>query len=141
LDMKTLLPDDMLTKVDRASMAVGLEVREPLLDYRVVEQAAQMPAELRLGKRALRQVLSGWVGPNIAGRPKKGFDVPVDAWFRGPLRNMAHDLLAAPGAKVNEWLRPPAVRKMLLDHDRGLRSNGSVLWAVMMLELWARAFK
>jgi asparagine synthase (glutamine-hydrolysing) len=140
LDMKTLLPDDMLTKVDRASMAVGLEVREPLLDYRVIEQAVQMPSEDRLDKRALRRVLAGWAGPQIAARPKKGFDVPVDAWFRGPLREMAHDLLTSPQASVNEWLEPRAVRGLLGEHNRGLRSNGSVLWTIMMLELWARAF-
>ncbi len=138
LDMKTLLPDDMLTKVDRASMALGLEVREPLLDYRVVERAARLPPAMRLGKRALRQVLASWTTPSVAKRRKKGFDVPVDAWFRGPLRPMAHDLLAAPGARLNGWLRPKAVRKLLNEHDCRRRNNGSVLWAIMMLELWAR---
>lgn len=140
LDMKTLLPDDMLTKVDRASMAVGLEVREPLLDYRVIERAVQMPAEQRLDKRALRQVLAGWTGPHVAARPKKGFDVPVDAWFRGPLRDLTHDLLAAPRACVYAWLEPRAVRKLLADHDRRLRANGSALWTVLMLEMWAKTF-
>jgi asparagine synthase (glutamine-hydrolysing) len=140
LDMKTLLPDDMLTKVDRASMAVGLEVREPLLDYRVVEAAARMRPELRMNKVALRRVLAQWVNPAVAQRRKKGFDVPVDAWFRGPLREMAHDLLASPKARVNEWLHARSVRRMLSEHELRLRANGSVLWAVLMLEMWARTF-
>ncbi|HOB74298.1 MAG TPA: asparagine synthase (glutamine-hydrolyzing) [Phycisphaerae bacterium] len=141
LDMKTLLPDDMLTKVDRASMAVGLEVREPLLDYRVVERAARLSPALRQGKRALREVLANWTTPDLARRRKKGFDVPLDAWFRGPLRRMAHDLLTGPQARVNTWLCPRAVRRLLREHDSGLRSNGSVLWTVMMLELWARQWQ
>lgn len=140
LDMKTLLVDDILTKVDRASMAVGLEVRAPFMDYRVVELAVRMPPALRLNKRVLREVAARWVGPGAAARPKKGFDVPVDAWFRGPLRAMAHDLLTDPAALTRAWLEPRAVGRLLAEHDRGLRANGSVLWAMLALELWARAY-
>ncbi|GMV95944.1 MAG: putative asparagine synthetase [glutamine-hydrolyzing] [Phycisphaerae bacterium] len=140
LDMKTLLPDDMLTKVDRASMAVGLEVREPMLDYRLVEYAASLPPGLRLGKRVLRATLAGWAGLELARRPKKGFDVPLDDWCRGPLREMSHDLLTGAAAGTAEWLDPRVVRRLLRDHDRGLRSNGAVIWALMMLEHWARAY-
>ena len=86
VDMKTLMVDDILTKVDRASMAVGLEVRVPLLDHRLVELAARMPTSMKLagktGKYVLRQVLERWIGREAASRPKKGFDVPVDTWFR-----------------------------------------------------------
>jgi asparagine synthase (glutamine-hydrolysing) len=140
LDMKTLLPDDMLTKVDRASMAVGLEVREPLLDYRLVEFAARLPAEQRLEKRILRETLGGWLGPQFAQRPKKGFNVPVDAWFRGPLRQLSHDLLDCPAAACAEWIAPEAIRRVLRDHERGVRNDGHVLWTLLSLELWARAY-
>ncbi len=138
LDMKTLMVDDILTKVDRASMAVGLEVREPMLDYRVVELAARMPCALRLDKRVLRNVLTDWVGQDVARRSKRGFNVPVDAWFRGPLRAMSHDLLLSPDALCRDFLEPRAIRRLVADHERGLRSEGHVLWALLSLELWAR---
>ena len=141
LDMKTLLPDDMLTKVDRASMAVGLEVREPLLDYRLVEFAARLPTEQRLEKRILRETVGNWLGPGFASRPKKGFNVPVDAWFRGPLRQLSHDLLDSSAAMCAEWIAPEAIRRVLRDHERGIRNDGHVLWALLSLELWARAYR
>ena len=145
VDMKTLLADGLLTKVDRASMAVGLEVRVPLLDHRLVELAARMPVALKFDgttdKRVLREVLARWVGPEIAHRPKRGFDVPVDAWFRGPLREMAHDLLVSGNALSWQWLKPQAVRGLVTRHERGLRANGAVLWALLSLELWARAWR
>ncbi len=144
LDMKTLLPDDMLTKVDRASMAVGLEVRVPLLDYRLVELAARMPARLKLdgsrGKIVLREVVAGWLGTRVAERPKKGFDVPVDGWFRGPLRELAADTLADRHSRAHEWLQPTAVRGLVADHQRGFATHGHVLWTMLALELWAREY-
>ncbi len=144
LDMKTLLPDDMLTKVDRASMAWGLEVREPLLDYRLVELATRMPPACKLhgatGKRVLRRVLRHW-GDEPAGiQSKRGFTIPVDAWFRGPLRPMSIDLLTDSGSITRDWLEPRAVRALLREHDAGLRTNGHVLWMLVTLELWGRAF-
>lgn len=140
LDMKTLLPDDMLTKVDRASMAVGLEVREPMLDYRLVELATRLPPRLRTEKRVLREALAGWTRPEMAHRRKRGFEVPLDAWCRGPLREMSHDLLAGRDAATAAWLDARAVGRMLREHDRGLRANGPVIWTLMMLELWAREY-
>jgi asparagine synthase (glutamine-hydrolysing) len=144
LDMKTLLPDDMLTKVDRASMAVGLEVRVPLLDYRIVELCAGMPRSLKLtggrGKVVLRKVVGGWLGPDVADRPKKGFDVPVDAWFRGPLGDLVHGALDCPAAACREWIDPRAISRILRDHERGVRNNGAILWSLLTLELWAQAY-
>jgi len=144
LDMKTLLPDDMLTKVDRASMAVGLEVRVPLLDYRLVELAARMPARLKLdgsrGKVVLRDIVAGWLGTQVADRPKKGFDVPVHGWFRGPLRQLAADTLADPHSRCHEWLQPAAVRRLLNEHQRGFATHGHVLWTMLAFELWARQY-
>ncbi|GMU21547.1 MAG: putative asparagine synthetase [glutamine-hydrolyzing] [Phycisphaerae bacterium] len=138
LDMKTLMVDGILTKVDRASMAVGLEVRVPLLDYRLVELVARMPTALRVGKRALRQVVARWLGPAFADRPKKGFDVPVDAWFKGPLRMMAGDLLLSSSARCAEWIDRQAMRRLFRQHQSGLLMGGSALWALLSLELWAR---
>jgi asparagine synthase (glutamine-hydrolysing) len=144
VDMKTLLPDDMLTKVDRASMAVGLEVREPLLDHRVVALAARMPVTMkRAGSRdkvVLRRVLANWVGPSFADRPKKGFDVPVDAWCRGPLRPMVEDGLFSHDSLVAEWIDRRSMQRIMTAHQRGSRTFGSVLWALLSLELWARHY-
>jgi len=141
MDMKTLLPDDMLTKVDRASMAVGLEVRVPLLDHRLVELAARMPTAMKLngttGKYVLRRTLAGWVGDGIAQRPKKGFDVPLDEWFQGPLRGWARDLLTARDTQCGEWIDPAVIRRTLDIHNSGLRRYGAVLWTLCTLELWA----
>lgn len=142
VDMKTLMVDDILTKVDRASMAVGLEVRVPLLDHRIVELAARMPPRLKLhdgkGKCVLRATLADWVGEEPARRPKKGFDVPVDAWFRGPLRDMVEDLLLSSRAGCHEWIDPRAMRRAMDDHVRGVRANGPLLWTLLMLEMWSR---
>lgn len=145
MDMKTLLPDDMLTKVDRASMAVGLEVRVPLLDHRVVACAVRMPSQLKLkgrtGKYILRRLLTNWLGAEIAERPKKGFDVPVDQWFRGPLREMAGDLLLAPGTQCRQWIEPQAIQQAMQLHQNGRRHNGHLLWTLLSLELWADKLK
>ncbi|HPD30805.1 MAG TPA: asparagine synthase (glutamine-hydrolyzing) [Phycisphaerae bacterium] len=144
VDMKTLMVDDILTKVDRASMAVGLEVRTPLLDYRIVELSARMPAWLKLdGRRdkvVLRDTVRRWLGPDVAGRRKKGFDVPVNEWFRGPLRPMASDLLMSPEAVCSQWIDQVAVRALFARHQSGISANGHILWALLSLELWARQY-
>ncbi len=143
-DLKTLLPDDMLTKVDRTSMAVGLEVRVPFLDHRLVELAGRMPVRMKLragvGKYVLREMLTRRMGARVAHRRKKGFDVPLDAWFRGPLREMRREVIEGDDAAISAWIAPADVRRIAREHDRGLRSNGRVLWALLTLELWARAF-
>ncbi len=142
VDMKTLMVDDILTKVDRASMAVGLEVRVPLLDHRLVELVGRMPVNLKQSgphnKIVLRRTLARWLGPQIAQRPKKGFDIPIDAWFRGPLRSLAHDTLMAPDSRLRQWIAPGVVRSMMNDHRKGLSANGPILWTLLALELWAR---
>lgn len=144
VDMKTLLPDDILTKVDRTSMAVGLEVRTPLLDHRLVELAARLPAWLKLDGRRdkviLREVVARWLGPDPARRRKRGFDVPVDEWFRGPLRAMADEVLLSRDAACSQWLDTAAVRELIARHQQGLSANGHILWALLSLEMWARGF-
>lgn len=144
VDMKTLLADDILTKVDRTSMAVGLEVRVPLLDYRLVELSARLPVSLKLadgrGKRVLRKTVERWLGPEAAQAAKHGFDVPTDAWFRGPLRSILQDELLSPGARIREWLEPRAVQQLVRTHLSGIGNHGRALWTLFMLEQWARSF-
>lgn len=145
LDMKTLLADDILTKVDRTSMAVGLEVRVPMLDYRLVELSARLPVSLKLrggaapeGKRVLREVARRWVGPDAAGVAKHGFDVPTDEWFRGPLREVLCDQLLSPSAKCRAWLEPRAMESLIRNHLTGISNHGHTLWTLFMLEQWAQ---
>ncbi len=142
LDMKTLLADEILTKVDRTSMAVGLEVRVPLLDYRLVELSARLPMGLKLaqgqGKRVLRDAVEGWLGPRAARAPKHGFDVPTDAWFRGPARDALHDALSSKQTLCREWIEPAAIDGLIGRHLSGKSHHGRTLWMLYMLEQWAR---
>lgn len=142
MDMKSLMVDGILTKVDRMSMAVGLEVRVPLLDHRIVELAARMPVSLKMApqgnKHVLRKTVARWLPPEVADRPKHGFDLPLDAWFRGPLHDLSMDALTGPSARLGQWLDRRATRRLLDQHQRGVTNNGVVLWALLNLELWAR---
>lgn len=144
VDTRTLLADEILTKVDRTSMAVGLEVRPPMLDHRLVEFAARLPVSMKLsgsqGKRVLRQTVARWMGSGFGQPPKRGFDVPTDAWFRGPLRSLAMEL-TQPDAACGAWLEPAAVRRLIHRHLSGRVNAGQSLWAVLMLELWARQLR
>jgi asparagine synthase (glutamine-hydrolysing) len=141
LDTQTYLPDDILVKVDIASMAHALEVRAPLLDHVLVEWMAGLPGELKLrglrGKRLLRKVARDLVPAAILTRKKKGFAMPVDGWFRGPLRAMARDLLATASARTAGWLQATAVTRLLDEHDAGF-NHGERLWNLLVLELWLR---
>jgi asparagine synthase (glutamine-hydrolysing) len=143
LDMKTLLADEILTKVDRTSMAVGLEVRVPMLDYRLVELSARLPVSLKLkdgcGKRVLRRTAERWLGPDSAGTAKHGFDVPTDEWFRGPLRDVLSDELLSAGARIRNWLQPRAVEQLIRSHLSGTGNHGQTLWSLFMLEQWAQS--
>ena len=144
VDMKTLMVDEILTKVDRASMAVGLEVRVPLLDHRVVELAGRMPTSMKLSgsrdKHVLRETLEGWTQPGVSDRPKRGFDLPLDAWFRGPLRELANDLLLSKNAHCGQWIDTGPLQGLMREHTRRLRNNGGVLWTLLSLEMWARTY-
>lgn len=144
VDMKTLLADEILTKVDRTSMAVGLEVRVPFLDYRLVELSARLPVALKLrdgcGKRVLRETVRRWLGPGSAEVAKHGFDVPTDTWFRGPLRTMVCDELLSGSAAIRRWLEPRAVERIAGSHLKGAGNHGQTLWTLFVLEQWARSF-
>jgi asparagine synthase (glutamine-hydrolysing) len=139
-DQLMYLPDDLLAKVDRASMAVSLEVRAPLLDHRVVEWSWRLPRSMKVrgavGKWILRQVLARRVPNEIIERPKMGFSVPIDRWLRGPLRGWAESLLFCDGHKRNEWLDMTAVARAWKDLHDGRPRAGTAVWAAVMLQAW-----
>jgi asparagine synthase (glutamine-hydrolysing) len=139
-DTLSTLPDEMLVKVDRASMAFGLEVRPPLVDHKVVEAAWNLPPSLRIrggvGKRALRLLAERHVPRHLIDRPKTGFDPPLGAWLRGPLRGWAEDHLAASRLTDQGLLDPVAVRACWDAHLAGRPGLEYPLWAVLAFEAW-----
>ena len=140
LDMRSYLPDDILVKVDRASMAVSLESRVPLLDHRVVEFALAMPLahKLRNGeaKSPLRQVLYRHVPREMMERPKMGFGVPIEHWLRGPLRDWADDLLAPDKLRREGFLDADAVSRLWADTRSGRRRTHHHVWDILMFQAW-----
>jgi asparagine synthase (glutamine-hydrolysing) len=142
LDQRTYLPDDILVKVDRASMAVALEVRVPFLDPRVVEFAARLPQELKLRdgdtKWLLKQVLRKYVDLPLFDRPKQGFAVPLASWLRGPLREWAEALLAPDALRASGLLDPAPIRTAWQDHLSGRHNRHHSLWTVLMFQDWQR---
>lgn len=140
-DTATYLPDDILQKVDRASMAVSLEVRPPLLDHRVVAFASRLPRRMRIRggetKWLLRRVLDRYVPRELVSRPKMGFAIPLASWLRGPLRPWAEDLLD-PSRLGGGLLDVAGVRKLWAEHVGGRRNWAYALWAILMYEAWRR---
>ena len=139
-DMMTHLPDDILAKVDRASMGVSLEVRVPILDHRVVEFAWSVPFHMKIregqSKWLLRQLLHQYVPPHLFERPKMGFGIPIGQWLRGPLREWAEDLLSEHSLKRDGILNPAPIRKRWEEHLSGTHDRTRSLWTIMMFQTW-----
>jgi asparagine synthase (glutamine-hydrolysing) len=139
-DMSGYLPGDILVKLDRASMAVSLEARCPLLDHRLVEFAWRAPSSAKVkrgkGKWLLRQVLGRYIPERLFERPKQGFNVPVGAWLRGPLRDWAEDLLAPARLQSQGLLDTARVQTCWQQHLRGHSNRASELWAILMVQAW-----
>ncbi len=139
-DAVAYLPDDVLVKVDRASMAVALEMRVPLLDHRVFEYAWRVPLAMKLrggsGKWLLRRLLERYVPRSLIERPKMGFAVPLSAWLRGPLRRWAEELLEAGRLRREGFFSAPAVQELWSEHVGGRRRNEFALWRILMFESW-----
>jgi asparagine synthase (glutamine-hydrolysing) len=140
LDQLTYLPDDILAKVDRASMAASLEAREPLLDHRVVELAWSFPTAMKVrggeGKRVLRGVLDRYVPRELIDRPKMGFKVPIDTWLTGPLRSWAEELLDEKRLGEQGLLDAQRVRAVWENFVTGRARQQDQIWAVLMLQAW-----
>lgn len=144
VDSLTYLPDDLLAKVDIATMACSLEGRSPLLDHELMQFAATLPPELKVTRRekkiALRRALRGILPEEILSAPKRGFQPPVAAWLRGELRDHARDVLLDPVARERGYFRPDVVTGLLDEHASGATDHSQGIWTLLVLELWHREF-
>jgi asparagine synthase (glutamine-hydrolysing) len=144
LDSKTYLPGDILTKVDRMSMAVSLEARVPLLDHKLVEFVNRMPASMKMRgretKHIFKRAVQGLVPDQILNRPKQGFGVPIATWINQELRERIHDTFGEARTRQRGYVSPHYVDVLLEEHERGRRDHSPALWTLLMFELWCRRF-
>jgi asparagine synthase (glutamine-hydrolysing) len=140
VNFASYLPDDLLVKTDRCTMANSIEARSPLLDTALVEYVAALPDELKVGggrgKAILRDAFADFIPPDIDRRPKTGFGVPLDAWFRGELREYVRDTLLPASAASRPYLKPQAIERMIDAHQQGRANVGHRLWTMVCFERW-----
>jgi asparagine synthase (glutamine-hydrolysing) len=143
-DVATLLPDDFLVKVDRASMATGLELRPPLLDHELLELAARIPSDLKVHrgttKWIFKETFAERLPAGLVNRPKHGFEMPIDAWLRGPLRARFQDTVLDDNAPAGGLLDQAVVRRVFRSHLAGTGRHGGVLWSLLILSSWAARY-
>jgi asparagine synthase (glutamine-hydrolysing) len=143
-DMAVLLPDDYLVKVDRASMAHGIEVRPPLLDHHVLELAARIPPHLKVHRRQtkliFRRTFAAALPSSIVRRRKHGFDVPLDAWMKGPLKFAFEERVLGDGAPIASLIDVAEARNLFESHQRGASRQGAVLWSLLVLAAWGERY-
>lgn len=141
-DVLTYLPEDVLVKVDRATMASSLEARAPLLDHVLVDFAAKLPASRKLrfktAKVLLREIARELLPSELLDQPKFGFTVPLGEWFRTGLGDRFREVVLAPDAQLRDHLDQSVAGQLLDDHERGRTDNAHRLWALLVFELWAR---
>ena len=142
MDAVTYLPDDLETKIDRASMAVSLETRAPLLQADIAAFAWSLPMEMKIrsgqGKHLLRQLLYRYVPREIVDRPKQGFEPPMAEWLRGPLQSWADDLFASASLDCGGLVDPAPIRHRWQEHRSGRRNWAFHLWVILMLQGWLK---
>jgi asparagine synthase (glutamine-hydrolysing) len=143
-DFETYLPEDILAKVDRMSMAHSIESRVPLLDNEVVDYAARLPVSVKIRngrrKHILKEAAKGLVPSPILDRRKQGFGAPVGAWFRGGVRDLFADVLLSPRARQRGYFEPRFVERLVREHAAGRRDHAARLWALVVFELWHRQY-
>jgi asparagine synthase (glutamine-hydrolysing) len=144
VDVQTYLPDDLLVKMDIATMASSLEARSPLLDHELMEFAASLPANYKVRggekKVALRAALRGWVPDQVLDAPKRGFRLPLGEWFRGELRQYTREVLLDRRARCRGYFREDYVRELLDRHAAGVQDHSQGIWTLLMFELWHEQF-
>jgi asparagine synthase (glutamine-hydrolysing) len=141
LDVQSYLPGDILTKVDRMSMAVSLEARVPLLDHEFAEFALALPSALKLrdgqGKWIFRRAIEGLVPPSVLEKRKQGFGVPLDRWMRHELRHRV-DAVLRPDSPIHRYVEPAPLRRIVREHLASRRDHAGTIWRLLVLDIWLR---
>jgi asparagine synthase (glutamine-hydrolysing) len=142
LDLKTYLIGDINTKVDRASMAHSLEVREPLMDHKLIEWLATLPSSLKIrgseGKYLLKKTMEPLLPNDVLYRPKMGFSVPLARWFRGPLKNRVQEAILGSRLADTGWFNRSYLEELVRDHNNGSRDYSASIWTILMFEAFLR---
>lgn len=143
-DTNVLLPDDFLTKVDRASMGFGLEVRPPLIDWKLMELAASMPSEFKIRngskKWMLKQLFESRLPNNLVNRRKQGFEIPIDQWLRGPLRDQVRTRVLSSNSTIASFINIKTARQLFESHCNGVGRHGQLIWSLLILARWLDAW-